>query len=356
MIRTKKMTTVVQPVVSGKVNSAVILTTVIDQVEYYLTSDVNSVPFFMPFRTGLTSGLDTFTNYALQVTMTLALSSSTGPVMTLRNASTNQFYIVEATSNYISSPDPQVKQYSISLVTRSGADNTLLAGGISYKLTSPNLFYVLNSNITNPNSINIISSSPSSVDNFFITQVSNLVDQNGNPATKNIFSSIYSFMTDDGGSISHFFTSVQDAINGNYIPYNFCPTQTCGTNCLGPCNGNDYNTCKRQVSNEEFSCVDESFGGCMFTYFAIALVIDLVFLMIFAYIMFSHHFGNSSQKGGEDKYAAKIFSKHKQGAGLKITVSILFTLFALFPIFLILLIQLVPSFSRALLGQTCNIV
>jgi len=279
----------VLPVVSGRIyDYASILTTTIAGVQYYLTYDVNNVPFFMQFRKGTTNGLDTVTNNVALVKVTLAVGS-TSPIVTLRTADTDTFYVVNPNLNYVGPPDPQATQHALYVVAKDNADNSLLAVGVSYTLVDPVNFLVLQDNVSNPHSINITTMSPSTTNLFFVTQVDGLVDTTGTTTQKNIYPSIYSYTVGDGATIQYFFTSQQDGINGNYIPYSFCPTKTCGPNCLGPCNG-DYSDCKRETQDTNtFSCVADGLGSCTYVVISIMIVFTALVWLVIGLVLFGHH-------------------------------------------------------------------
>lgn len=365
---------IVPPVVSGRIapNSASIITTVIGKVPYYLTSDVNGIPFFMQFqKNSSTSGLDTFVNFALQVIVVLSVGLTT-PQMTFQSASNNQYYVVHHGLSYVGAPDPQSQVSLIPLTSVSGADNGLLAVGRSYTFMSPIHFLVLNDNITNPNSVNITTMSPSETSSFFVTQVKNLVGTDGNPATVDILPSLYSYYTGTSSVTAYFFTSAQDAANGSYIPYSFCPTSVCGPNCIGPCGG-DYSQCKREVDNGNFSCSNGDYSVCTWSILSVVIVIYLAIGLGLGYLLFQHH-TNYSKKTvqrattvGHEVDAGPVFSmSHEGGDSLntklgdisttgKVVFSVILIILAFVPLMLFITLEFFPSVTRSVITTVCSL-
>lgn len=362
------------PVVSGRIapNSASVITTVIGKIPYYLTSDVNGIPFFMQFqKNSSTSGLDTFVNYALQVIVVLSVGLTT-PQITFQSVANNQYYIVHPGLSYVGAPDPQSQVLLIPLTSVSGADNGLLAVGRSYTFMSPIHFLVLNDNITNPNAVNITTMSPSETSSFFVTQVKNLVDTNGNPATVDILPSLYSYYTGTSSVTAYFFTSAQDAANGSYIPYSFCPTSVCGPNCIGPCGG-DYTQCKREVDNGNFSCSNGDYSVCTWSILSVVLVIYLAIGLGLGYFLFQHQANYSNKKivqkatNVRHENVDNIFSMpHEGGDSLntklgdisttgKVVFSVILIILAFVPLMLFIALEFFPSVTRSVITTVCSL-
>lgn len=363
-IKTREKEMQQQPVISGRVqDTGCIITTVINKVPYYLTSDINSVPFFMQFKKGVTNGLVTFTNFALQLIVVL-ISGMAFPQISFQLASNKAYFVIQPTLHYISSPDPQAIRALIQ-IQNNEADGSLLAVGLSYIFVDPVRFLTLDDHIDNPNSIDITTLSTTSCSTFFITQIQSLVDIQGNPTTANVFPSIYNYNTQDAPIGSYFFTSKNDAIVGDYSPYTFCAQMTCGPSCYGACGG-DYSECRREQSSGNFSCArTDDITACTWSIMTIMCVIYLLLGLGLGFLFFRHHPNLTKEPifkkiSEPEKTPTKVHEQLLAKIGdlsgsSSFIMGLLLVLYVVVPLIMFGILLFFPSVTRSIITNVCKL-
>lgn len=368
--------TVVKPVVSGKIGTQTcILTASYNKENYYMTSDINGVPFFMKLRRGTSSGLDVFKTYVLKVNPTLVNGAKT-PVLTMTNASSGAYYVANRIGNYVQQPDPASKDYFLAINDQGYYDHSLFANSVSYKLLDPLNFIFSFDYYDNPSVINITTIGNTFFYNtFFVTQVTNLLNSEGVVSTDNVYNSLYSNLTNDGSQVTYFFTDSNAILDGDGVPFSYCLTQGCGPTCLGVCDNHDgkfnYEQCRRLTKTSDFKCIVQPTGTCS-AYFVVGFVVlwGGVFLLMAAFLFIELRKNNPMKHITATPTGADIFgdvpSTHKLEitnakhgghftVGGKVFWIVALSIWCFLPVIFYIVMHFDKSVANRLIGSGCSI-
>lgn len=270
--------------VSGQISPSqeTILMTVVNSSPYYLVTDSAGIPYFQPLFQDPNTGLAPFKTFSTKVQVQLG-NSPPNFFVAITDLLLGKFIADTSSLRIVNPNSPASGTTQIPLTPLTYLDPGLVTCGYEYVLSGNMQFFLTNVWSATPNSQSVSALPTTTVNSFYVFPISGLIDQQGKPASSDIYTVIYNDVLGITPS-SFLFTDTQAYHIGLAEPFQFCPDSKCGPGCFGLCGGK-YQGCDRN-KDLTFSCATSVSAVCKFLATLPFVGLTLLCLIIFLVLLF----------------------------------------------------------------------